>query len=143
MMKLLALLVAAALSTAAGAQEKPPKEQAEASAKKIRELRKERITVLGKVVDQATAQFQRAQGSYEEVLEAQVLLLQARLDAAEKESDRIELYEQAVELLKQVEKVAAARVEAGRGTELAVHKIRARRLEVEIRLEQAKLKGRE
>jgi hypothetical protein len=134
-----ALIVAVALASAAGAKDKP-NDQIEESTKKIKELRTERIDILTKLVDRTSAQFQRAQGSYEDVLEAQTLLLQARLDAAEKESERVKLYETAIKLLTQTEKVAQAHIAAGRGTEAAVLKIKARRLEVEIKLEQAKIK---
>lgn len=134
-----ALIVAAALVSAAGAEDKP-KDRVEESTQKIKDLGAERIATLTKLVDQASAQFQRAQGSYEDVLEDQMLLLRARLDAAGKESDRIELYENAIKLLTQTEKVAQGHIAPGRGSETAVLKIRARRLDVEIQLEQAKVK---
>jgi hypothetical protein len=134
-----ALIVAVALVSAAGAEDKP-KDRIEASTKRIKELRTERIDTLTKLVDQASAQFQRARGSYEDVLEAHTLLLQARLDAAENGAERIKLYASAVDLLTQTEKVAQAHIAAGRGTETAVLKIKARRLDVEIKLEQAKIK---
>ena len=136
-MKLSALILVALLIAPAGAQEKPSIEE---STKKIKELQKERIETLEKVVGRAIAQFQRATSSYQDVLEAQTQLLQARLDTAEKESERIELYTKAIELLKQTEKVAQAQIAAGRETEMAALKIKARRLDVEIKLEQAKIK---
>jgi len=43
-----------------------------------------------------------------------------------------------VAVLKSYEKLAAARMQAGRGTEAAGLRIRASRLEVEIQLERAK-----
>lgn len=128
---------------AAGPQDEgnpSPRDQIDESAKKVKELRKERIAILKELVDQATRAFQSARASYEEVLEAQMLLLQAELDAAEKESERIAIYQMAIDALKQSEKLAAARVQAGRGTQAAVLRIKARRLEVEIQLEQAKIK---
>jgi len=139
-MRMSALIVAASLMTAASAQEKPVREQIEESAKKVKELQKERIATLEDLVTQATAAFQRAQASYEEVLEAQMLLLKARLNAAEKESERITLYQQTVEVLKKCEELANTRAQAGRGGHAAVLKTKARRLEVEILLEQAKIK---
>lgn len=139
-MRISALIVAASLMTAASAQETPVKEQIEASAKKVKELQKKRIATLVDLVEQTAAAFQRAQASYEEVLEAQMLLLKARLDVAEKESERITLYEQTVAALKRCEELANARVQAGRGSHTAILKFRARRLEVEILLEQAKIK---
>jgi len=143
-MRMPALIVLAATLLVAPAipQDKAnlPKGQAEESAKKIKELQKERIATLKEVVDHSFTMFKNAQVSYEEVLEAQILLLNAELDATEKESDRIALYKKSLEALKSYEDVAKARAEAARGTATAVLKIKARRLEVEIHLEQAKMK---
>jgi RNA polymerase sigma factor (sigma-70 family) len=118
----------------------PTKERIEESANKVKELQKERIATLKALVDQSASLFRSARGSYEEVLEAQMLLLQAELDGAEKESDRITLYKRCVDTLKVYEQWADAQRKAARGTEAAILKIRARRLEVEIQLEQAKIK---
>jgi hypothetical protein len=67
-------------------------------------------------------------------------LLQAELEVAQKESDRVTLYKNALDNLKVYEAVARARLEAARGTELALYKVKAKRLETEIALEQAKMK---
>jgi hypothetical protein len=135
-----ALIVAASLMTAASAQEKLVTEQIQESAKKVKELQKERIATLKELVDQTAELFRIARASYQEVLEAQMLLLKAELDGAEKESERITLYKRTVDALKQSEAVAIAQVQSGRGNHAAVLRIKARRLEVEILLEQAKMK---
>jgi outer membrane protein TolC len=135
-----ALLVAATLMTAADAKDTPAKEVIEESTKKIKELQKERIATLKEVVEQAATLYKSARVSYEEVLDARMQLLKAEVDAAEKESDRITLYKKTIDALKQYEEWAQARVEAGRETAAALLKIKARRLEVEIKLEQAKIK---
>ena len=75
-----------------------------------------------------------------EALETRIDLLKAQLDAAEKDVDRLAIYKGALDALKQLEDVAKARHESGRGTELAVLKVRARRLELEIAMEKEKLK---
>lgn len=142
---LILTVLAAALSAArAGALDKANPSaagRAEESAKKVKELQKERIATLEELVNIATAQYQQGRvSSYEAVVEATMQLLKARLDAAEKEADRVALYQQSVDLLKQVEKVASARMAAGRGTNIEVLGIKARRLEVEIQLERAKAK---
>ncbi|MBN9121081.1 MAG: TolC family protein [Planctomycetes bacterium] len=139
----LTLAAAAPLTAPADARDKadpPRKESVEESAKKVKELQKERTAVLQKLVDQATTQYESGRGSYEEVLEARLQLLQAELDVAEKPSDRVALYTKAVDALKAYEELAGAQVKAGRGTSAAVLKIKARRLEVEIQLEQTKIK---
>ncbi|WP_161967349.1 hypothetical protein [Fimbriiglobus ruber] len=73
-------------------------------------------------------------------LAARMSLLKAELDAAEKESDRIALYKKTLDALKKYEEVATARKAAARGTELSTLKVKARRLEIEISLEQANIK---
>jgi hypothetical protein len=115
-------------------------EQIGASAQKIKELQKERIAILKEVVDEAVRNYQKARGSYEEVLKAQMLFLQAELDAAEKESERVTLFKRAVETLSQYEKSAQRDFQGGRATNAPILRIKARRLEVEIQLEQAKIK---
>jgi outer membrane protein TolC len=137
-----ALLLAVMLATLAPAQDKviPPKEQIEQSAKKVKQLQKERIATLKDLVDHAVAGYQNARASYEEVFEAQILLLNAELEAAEKESERITLYKKLVDALKAYEELANAQKESGKGTATGVLKIKARRLEAEIHLEQAKVK---
>jgi outer membrane protein TolC len=130
-MRTYTLILAALL---AGSQDNPPADN------KVKDLQKERVTVLTELVEQANTGFRTGRSSYEEVLEAQVQLLNARLDLAEKAADRVALYEGTVAVLKSYEEVAKGRVESGRGTAAAALRIRARRLEVEIRLEQAKIR---
>ncbi len=120
------------------------KEQKEESAKKIKELQKERLATLEALVDATSTLFRRKLVDYPEVLEASLLLLKAELDAAEKESDRITIYQKMVEVLKQYEKIAELGKQFPRrpgDTEAAVLKIKARRLEAEINLERAKAKA--
>lgn len=135
------VILAAAPANAQDVVNPPAKEQIEASAKKIKDLQKERIVALERRVEQLNALAQRAQAEPGEVMEATLLLFQARLDAAEKRADRIALYKNLVDLLKQYEELAIQRAQAARGTEAAFLKIRARRLEAEIHLEQAKVKN--
>jgi outer membrane protein TolC len=116
------------------------KDQTEESAKRVKELQKERIATLKQIVDQTTKGYERGSVSFEEVLEARLLVLNAELDAAEKESDRITLYKNTVDVLKEYENLAEARVKAGRGTQASALKVKARRLEAEINLERAKAK---
>jgi outer membrane protein TolC len=144
---LLIAVVVTPLMAPAGPQEKadpPPKKKAEDPAKKIKELQKERIDTLKELVDSTTELFKTARGAvkYEDVLEAHLLLLKAQLEAEEKESDRIALYRKTVDVLKNYEKFAQRQVAAGRTTQPAVLKIKARRLEVEIQLEKEKAKER-
>jgi outer membrane protein TolC len=114
------------------------KERIEESAKKVKELQKERIATLKQMAEIISDQFRNGNVSFEDVLEARLLVLKAELDAAEKESDRITLYKDIVDELKKFEMVADDRVKAARGAKSNFLKIKARRLEAEINLERAK-----
>jgi outer membrane protein TolC len=113
----------------------------EASEKKIKELHKERITILKELVDQVVTQFRSGVAGYAEVLDARMLLQKSELDAAEKSSDRIAIYQKTIEDLKASQEWVLAMVKAGKETNAAVLKIKARRLEVEILLEQERIKA--
>jgi membrane fusion protein (multidrug efflux system) len=139
---ILAVMAATLLIAPGSPQDKvnlPRKEQVQKSAKKVKELQKERLAVLRALRDQLARLYQNARVGIDELLEARVQLFQAELDAAEKQSDRLTLYKNLVEELKQYEKIAHAKVEAGQGLKTSVLKIKARRLEAEIHLEQAKV----
>jgi membrane fusion protein (multidrug efflux system) len=114
------------------------KDQADESARKVKDLRKERVKVLQELTDQLERLFQRAQVPYDEVINARTQLFQAELEAAETEAQRVALYKKLVDVLKQSESLAENRLKAARGTMTAVLKVRARRLEAEIHLAQAK-----
>lgn len=107
---------------------------------KIKELQKERIATLREMGEIINRLYKSGNASLEEIYDAKLLLLKAELDTAGKQPDRIALYKNFVDASKKLEKLAEASVEAGRGTVASVLKFRARRLEAEIHLEQAKLK---
>jgi hypothetical protein len=112
----------------------------EESVKKVRELRKERIETLEKMIDQLAAQFRAQRVPYDDVLDGQRLLIEARLDAAETDEERVKVHEALVAVLKVRERYAEEQVKAAHETVANVLKARARRLEAEIHLEQAKMK---
>jgi membrane fusion protein (multidrug efflux system) len=70
-----------------------------------------------------------------------VLLSEAELDAAEKEADRVAALKSLVEVLQELEETAKARKANAEGSEAPVLKIKARRLEAEVRLERAQAKA--
>lgn len=127
------------------AQEKPNpgKEERPKAASKVKELQRERIAVLQSLVDVNTTLFQRGRAPFEGVLEARELLFEARLATAEKEPDRIALYKELVDALRQAEAAAKGRLESGRATEAEILRIRARRLQAEIHLSQRSAKAPE
>jgi RND family efflux transporter MFP subunit len=111
--------------------------QDQKSNRRVKELQKERIVVLKELVEGATKLYQNARVDYFEVIDARTSLFKAELEAAEKQTDRIAVCKAMVDEWKDLEKVAEARVMAGRGTKVAVFKFKAMRLEAEILLEQA------
>jgi membrane fusion protein (multidrug efflux system) len=138
---ILTVVAATLLIAPASAQDTvnlPRKEQIQKSTRKVKELQKERLAVLKALTEQLARLYQNARVEFGELLEARVQLFQAEVDAAEKQSDRLTLYKNLVDELKQYEKVAQGRVESGRGLMTTVLKIKARRLEAEIHLEEAK-----
>jgi outer membrane protein TolC len=139
-MRILALLAAATLMTAARAEDKPAKERTEESTKKIKELQKERIATLKELADATMKLAQGGRAELSDALEARMTLLKAELEVAEKESDRIALLKKALESLEEYLQVAKARHDAGRGTVVPGLKIKAQYQEIQIQLEQAKMK---
>ena len=140
---ILAVMATTLLMVPASAQERdnlPRKEQIDESSRKVTELQKERIATLKEAVDQLTVLFRNGKVEFDEVIDTQLQSLEAELEVAEKDSDRITLYKNMVGVLKQYEALADERVKSGRGTQAAALKIKVRRLEAEIRLEQAKAK---
>jgi hypothetical protein len=114
------------------------KEQKEASAKKVKKLQRERAFTLAEVVEDTVKLFEKGLVKYEEIFEARLLALEAAVDASEKESDRMTFYKNIVDVMKEYEKYANDRLEAGRSSRSAVLKVKARRLQAEINLERAK-----
>jgi len=136
-MTLSTLVVVVALVSAASAQDKPSIEE---STKKVKELQKERIAALKAAAEISQKLAQAFRLDISEAMENRMTLLKAELEAAETESDRIALYKKALEDLKACEQLAKDQFAAARATELPLHKVKARRLEIEIALEQAKIK---
>jgi hypothetical protein len=118
----------------------PPRKEIEASTKKVSELQKERIATLTGLVEIAFRLALTGRLELNDLLEERLTLLKAEVDFADKESDRIVLYEKALESLKEYQALAKARKENAMGTELPILKIKATSLEIEILLEQAKIK---
>ncbi len=139
-MRISALIAVVALMAAADAREKAPQDEIEASAKKVKELQKERITVLKEAAEASMKLAQTTRIDFSEAVEDRMALLTAELDAAESGAERISLYQKAVSTLKAYEELARAQKEAARATELSMLRIKARRLEVEIQFERARMK---
>ncbi len=140
---ILAVIAATLLVSFAPSQDKAApasKNPTDESAKKVKDLRTERVVTLEKMVDELMAQFRQKRVQYDDVLDGQRLLIEAKLDAAETDEARFGLHERLVDVLKQRETNAEGLAKAGRELPSNVLKARARRLEAEIHLEQAKMK---
>ena len=137
---ILALGAAVLLAVPARSQGPPPaaKRPAEESAKKVKELQKERITVLKELTQQLTDLYKHGRAPVDELLDARTRLCQAEREAAETDAQRVALDQAFVDALKGFETQAEAMRQAGRGTTAAVLKVKAKRLEVEIQMERAK-----
>jgi hypothetical protein len=108
--------------------------------KKVEELRKERIAVLKNLTDALEALYKSSNATFDEVLEARHLLIDAELEAAKTDAERVELYKNLVVVLKAYESWADVQHKTARATVASVLKAKAKRLEAEIHLEQAKMK---
>ncbi len=142
-MRMTALIPAAVAATLLAGQA-TPQTPAPASPKgrepgpAVKELQKERIATLKRVADAATKMAQSGRLEVWEAVEDRMALLRAEVEATERAAERVPLYTTALGSLAEFEAIAKGRFEAARGTELAVLKVRAKRLEVEIALERAK-----
>lgn len=145
-MKMLSLILtvttAGLLAVLARAQDEanPPGKGEGAAAARVKELQRERIDCLKALAEVADKLAVSARGSIEDALDAKLLLLQTEVDAARTESDRVALYRACVNTLKEYEQLADARKQAALGSEATKLRVKARRLEVEIRLQQATVK---
>jgi outer membrane protein TolC len=145
MSALFLILMATALPMApARAQDKEnpsPPQQSEQVAKKINQLRQERITTLKEVVEQVSTMHNKGLASIDEVYEARLAVMQAELDAAAEESNRVALYKNIVDLLAEWEHSANEMRKTVRTEGTSYLKVKARRLHAEINWEQAKAKA--
>src|SRR5436305_3092269 len=101
-----ALLVAPAIPQDAAVASR--KVQQDESARKVKELRKERLAVLRDMAEVMDAMYRKSRVDADRVYDAKQLLLTAEVDLAENDSDRVKLYEKFVGAMKEYEELAAA-----------------------------------
>lgn len=111
---------------------------------KVKELQIKRIATLKVLAQGCEWMFKSGRASPVELYEARRLLLEGELDAAEKESERIAIYRNMVNVLKEYEKYAGSQRGNTPGADesrlKSLLEVMARRLEAEICLEQARAK---
>ncbi|HJZ53544.1 MAG TPA: TolC family protein [Gemmataceae bacterium] len=84
------------------------------------------------------AAYETGKATFAEVAEANALLLKAELELCESDKERLLVYEKALALAIECEKVAVQRYHAGQATHASVLAAKANRLEAEIAYERAK-----
>jgi outer membrane protein TolC len=111
---------------------------ADAKDSKVKELLKERLATLRKLVHAVTADYVKGQVSFDRVQQATRALLDAELEQCESDKERIKVLEKIVTLAKESEKSAEQRYKTGNAAQSDVLMATAARLEAEIALERAK-----
>src|SRR3569623_1446037 len=123
---LIVMLMATALVvSAANSQDKGGAKNQDESTKKIEELQKERLAVLSDMAEGAALLAKQARVSLEEACEAQQKLLQAQIEYADNDAERVRFYESYIDVLKNYEELANVRKEGARGSEVSVLNARA------------------
>ncbi len=139
---LIAVLAAAFLTAVADSQEgTAPKTDQAGAATKVKDLQQQRMATLKEIVEAFNAERQNGRGSFEDLIEAKVQLLNAELEVASSDAERVTICENIVKQFITLEEVAQASREGARGAYTAVLKAKAKRLEAEISLERAKGRG--
>jgi hypothetical protein len=134
------LFVAVVLLAVTGAQKDSPNDKIDVSTRKVNELQKERIALLKSAADLSMNLAKNARIEMSQALEDRMTLLEAELESAETDPQRVSLYNNTLDSLKKLEEFAKLQFEAARGSELNLNRIKARRLKVEILLERVKSK---
>jgi hypothetical protein len=109
--------------------------------RKIRELHKEYIATLQQAADLLTAEYKNDRRSYEELFQGRLLVLKAKLDAAETGAERVKFREGIVEMMKEKEARLVEALKFEKVDALKVLNAKADRIKAEIALEEAKGSG--
>jgi outer membrane protein TolC len=118
----------------ARAQEKEPQND------KVKELRKERLTVLSELAKQAEAEYVTGKAPFDRLHQARLAVLNAKLDLSESDKERIAILEEGVALTEGYEKTTTQLYMAGKVPASDPLMAKASRLEAQIALEQARAK---
>ena len=124
-----------AMAPVAGGQDKAnPKD-------KLKELLQERLATGQMIHDVTVKGYTQGDPKFtlDQVHEAKVKLLEARLDLAETKEQRLKVHEEAVQDAREWEEVASKIAQAGRGPPVEVLRARSYHLERRIALERAKM----
>ena len=98
----------------------------------------ERRDTLRSIEDLHKRQIQSGAGGYVELIRATMARLEAELDLADSNEERIATLEKKLEETKKLERMVQERLKNGAANELEILRIRVERLEAEIALERTK-----
>jgi hypothetical protein len=132
----------AALAAAKGGVEKAPAPAAGVPPQttRLQDLHQERLAILRAVADQVSEAHRRGETHQAAVLEANLAVLQAELDACATDQERLPVLEKLAAAARAQEDRIAALVKAGNVSSTHLQQARVKRLEAEIALEKARRK---
>ena len=102
---------------------------------RLKELLKERLTVLQEIADQATRAYQAGQTSFAQLMEARQAAGNAELDLCETDKERIAVLSRLLTEAKEHERIVSEQVKAGAVPSSIGLKAKASRLQIEIAVE--------
>lgn len=104
----------------------------------VKALQKERLVILQKIYDTSLQAFKGGQLPLDQVLSAQLALLNGKLDLCETKAERVKVHEEMVKVAEQMVEAVRKLVEARNATALDALKAEAQLLDARIGLEKAK-----
>lgn len=104
----------------------------------VKALQKERLVILQKIYDTSLQTFKAGQLPFDQVLSAQLALLNGKLDLCETKAERVKVHEEMVKVAEQMVEAVRKLVEARNATALDALKAEAQLLDARIGLEKAK-----
>lgn len=111
----------------------------EDSARKLRELHRERVETLQQLIQDLESQKSNRQVSRDEIMQTNLQLLRAQLDAAQSNNERMTLHQNIVDLMSEWEDMAEQVVKKAHVERSLYLKAKADRLKAEIDMEQERL----
>jgi outer membrane protein TolC len=128
-----------ATPTTGQADSQPP--DGAGKAPRVRALLKDKLATMREIVAWIEKSHQVGRASDEEVLQAKLAVLQAELELAESDRERVTVLEKVVAVQKEIETIVQTHFKAARAGQIDVLRAKANRLDAEIALERAKAKA--
>lgn len=135
------LLLGVLASSVSLAPERVDAQESAKPASKVQELLKERLATIREMSGLVVQRFKNNQGSFEEVRDANRMLLDAELALCQTNQDRVAVLEKFIVEAKNLEKITDRASKTGQGRASAALMAKADRLQAEIALERAQSKA--